>query len=151
VYKYTFCSGINQLTQYKQADEGGVTMGKRRQERMAVEIKRILSVIFQQYLKDPRIDFSTVSVTRVDIPADISHARINISVLGDETRQTETMQALQKARGYIRTELAKQLQIRHAPELEFRLDRSIEHGIHMSSLLEELSKEADAKKDNSNE
>ncbi|HPT70085.1 MAG TPA: 30S ribosome-binding factor RbfA [Syntrophomonas sp.] len=126
-------------------------MGKRRQERMAVEIKRILSVIFQQYLKDPRIDFSTVSVTRVDIPADISHARINISVLGDETRQTETMQALQKARGYIRTELAKQLQIRHAPELEFRLDRSIEHGIHMSSLLEELSKEADAKKDNSNE
>ena len=126
-------------------------MGKRRQERMAVEIKRILSVIFQQYLKDPRIDFSTVSVTRVDIPADISHARINISVLGDETRQTETMQALQKARGYIRTELARQLQIRHAPELEFRLDRSIEHGIHMSSLLEELSKEADAKKDNSNE
>jgi len=126
-------------------------MGKRRQERMAVEIKRILSVIFQQYLKDPRIDFSTVSVTRVDIPADISHARINISVLGDETRQTETMQALQKARGYIRTELAQQLQIRHAPELEFRLDRSIEHGIHMSSLLEELSKEADAKKDNSNE
>jgi ribosome-binding factor A len=126
-------------------------MGKRRQERMAVEIKRILSAIFQQDLKDPRIDFSTVSVTRVDIPADISHARINISVLGDETRQTETMQALQKARGYIRTELARQLQIRHAPELEFRLDRSIEHGIHISSLLEELSKEADAKKDNSNE
>lgn len=126
-------------------------MGKRRQERMAVEIKRILSAIFQQDLKDPRIDFSTVSVTRVDIPADISHARINISVLGDETRQTETMQALQKARGYIRTELARQLQIRHAPDLEFRLDRSIEHGIHISSLLEELSKEADAKKDNVNE
>jgi ribosome-binding factor A len=123
-------------------------MGKRRQERMAVEIKRIISAIFQQDLKDPRIDFSTVSVTRVDIPADISHARINISVLGDETRQTETMQALQKARGYIRTELARQLQIRHAPELEFRLDKSIEHGIHISSLLEELSKEAEAKKDN---
>jgi ribosome-binding factor A len=123
-------------------------MGKRRQERMAVEIKRIISAIFQQDLKDPRIDFSTVSVTRVDIPADISHARINISVLGDETRQTETMQALQKARGYIRTELARQLQIRHAPELEFRLDKSIEHGIHISSLLEELGKEAEAKKDN---
>jgi ribosome-binding factor A len=122
-------------------------MGKRRQEKMAVEIKRILSNIFQHDIKDPRIDFSTVSVTRVDIPADISHARINISVLGDEARQKETMQALQNARGHIRTELARQLQIRHAPDLEFRLDKSIEHGIHMSSLLDELSKEAEAKKD----
>jgi ribosome-binding factor A len=126
-------------------------MGKRRQEKMAVEIKRVLSAIFQHDLKDPRINFSTVSVTRVDIPADISHARINISVLGDEAKQTETMQALQKARGYIRTELARQLQIRHAPELEFRLDRSIEHGIHISSLLEELNKEAETKKDHTNE
>ncbi|HWQ73739.1 MAG TPA: 30S ribosome-binding factor RbfA [Syntrophomonas sp.] len=121
-------------------------MGKRRQERMAVEIKRVLAAIFQHDLKDPRIDFSTVSVTRVDIPADISHARINISVLGDESRQAETMQALQRARGHIRSELARQLQIRHAPELEFRLDKSIEHGIHISSLLDELSKEP--KKDN---
>lgn len=121
-------------------------MGKRRQERMAVEIKRILAAILQNDLKDPRIDFSTVSVTRVDIPADISHARINISVLGDESRQAETMQGLQQARGHIRSELARQLQIRHAPELEFRLDKSIEHGIHISSLLDELSKEP--KKDN---
>ncbi len=90
-------------------------------------------------------------MTRVDIPADISHARINISVLGDEKKQTETMQALQRARGYIRTELARQLQIRHAPELEFRLDRSIEHGIHISSLLEELSKEAESKKESADE
>lgn len=122
-------------------------MGKRRQEKMAVEIKRILSTIFQQDIKDPRIDFSTVSVTRVDIPNDISHARIHISVLGDEARQKETMQVLQNARGHIRTELARQLQIRHAPELEFMLDMSIEHGIHMSSLLDELSKEAEAKKE----
>ncbi len=126
-------------------------MGKRRQEKMAVEIKRVLSAIFQHDLKDPRIDFSTISVTRVDIPADISHARINISVLGDEAKQTETMQALQKARGYIRTELARQLQIRHAPELELRLDKSIEHGIHISSLLEEISKEAERKNDHTNE
>lgn len=122
-------------------------MGKRRQERMAVEIKRSLSSIIQQDIKDPRIDFSTVSVTRVDVPADISHARINISILGDEAKQAETMKALQNARGHIRTELARQLQIRHAPELEFRLDKSIEHGIRMSSLLEELSKEAEGKKD----
>lgn len=126
-------------------------MTKRRQERMAVEIKRSLSSIIQYEIKDPRIDFSTVSITRVDIPADISHARINISVLGDEAKQDETMKALQKAKGHIRTELARHLQIRHAPELDFRLDKSIEHGIRMSSLLEELSKEAEIEKETHNE
>lgn len=126
-------------------------MSKRRQERMSVEIKRNLSSIIQQDIKDPRIDFSTVSITRVDIPADISHARINISILGDEAKQTETMKALQRAKGHIRTELARQLQIRHAPELEFRLDKSIEHGIRMSTLLEEISKEAEAEKENHHE
>lgn len=114
-------------------------MGKRRQERMSVEIKKILSTILQEHIKDPRIDFGSVSVTRVEVAQDISHARIYISVLGSEDKQAETMQALQKARGYIRTELARAIQIRHAPELEFRLDRSIEHGIKMSSLLDSLN------------
>jgi ribosome-binding factor A len=105
---------------------------------MAVEIKRILAVIIQEHIKDPRIDFSSVSVTRVDVAQDISHARVYISVLGSEEKQSETMQALQKARGFIRTELAHAIQIRHAPDLEFRLDRSIEHGIKISSLLDSL-------------
>jgi ribosome-binding factor A len=113
-------------------------MGKRRQERMSVEIKRIISSIIQEHIKDPRIDFSAVSVTRVDVAQDISHARVYISVLGNEAKQTETMQALQKARGYIRTELAQVIQIRHAPDLEFRLDQSIEHGRKISSLLDSL-------------
>lgn len=113
-------------------------MGKRRQERMSVEIKRILATIIQEHIKDPRIDFSSVSVTRVDVAQDISHARVYISVLGSEEKQAETMQALQKARGYIRSELAQAIQIRHAPDLEFRLDRSIEHGIRISSLLDSL-------------
>ncbi|MEN6348039.1 MAG: 30S ribosome-binding factor RbfA [Syntrophomonas sp.] len=116
-------------------------MSKRRQERMSVEVKRVLSRIIQEDIKDPRIDFSSVSITRVDVSNDYSHARVNISILGDEAKQEETMKALQKARGYIRTELAKEIQVRHAPELEFRLDRSIEHGIRISSLLEELKEE----------
>lgn len=105
---------------------------------MSVEIKRILAAIIQEHIKDPRIDFSSVSVTRVDVAQDISHARVYISVLGSEEKQAETMQALQKARGYIRSELAQAIQIRHAPDLEFRLDRSIEHGIRISSLLDSL-------------
>jgi ribosome-binding factor A len=117
-------------------------MGKRRQERMSVEIKRMLSNIIQEEVKDPRIDFSSVSITRVDVAQDISHARVYISVLGNEEKQNETMQALQKARGYIRSELAKGIQIRHAPDLEFRLDRSIEHGIRIATLLALSEKQA---------
>ena len=116
-------------------------MSKRRQERMAVEIKRVLSRIIQEDIKDPRIDFSTVSITRVEVPNDLSHARVNVSILGDEHKQEETMKTLQKAKGYLRTELAREIQIRHAPELELRLDKSIEHGIRISSLLEGLKEE----------
>jgi ribosome-binding factor A len=120
-------------------------MGKRRQEKMSVEIKRILATIIQEHIKDPRIDFSSVSVTRADVAQDISHARVYISVLGSEEKQAETMQALQNARGYIRSELAHVIQIRHAPELEFRLDRSIEQGIRISSLLDSAHENEEAK------
>lgn len=124
-------------------------MSKRRQERMSVEIKRVLSRIIQEEIKDPRIDYSTISITRVDVANDISFARVNISVLGSDEKQEASMQALQKAKGYIRSLLARELQTRHAPELDFRLDRSIEHGIKISSLLEEI-KEPE-QKDNNNE
>lgn len=113
-------------------------MSKRRQERMSVEMKKVLSQIIQDNIKDPRLDFSTISVTRVDVTNDLSHAKVNISVLGDDAKQVETMKVLQKARGFLRSELAKEIQLRHAPELEFRLDKSIEHGIKISSLLEEI-------------
>lgn len=118
--------------------EWGDKMGKRRQERMSAEIKRILSNIIQENIKDPRIDFSSVSVTHVDITPDISYARVYISILGNDEKQADIMQVLQKARGYMRTELAKRIQVRHAPDLELRLDKSIEHGIRISTLLDSI-------------
>lgn len=113
-------------------------MGKRRQERMSVEIKKMLSAIIKDQVKDPRIDLGAVSITRVDVTNDISHAKVYVSVLGDASKQEETMNALQKAKGFIRSELARVLEIRYAPDLELKLDKSIEHGIHISALLEEL-------------
>jgi len=105
---------------------------------MSVEVQRVLSRIIREEIKDPRIDLGTVSIPRVDVSGDLSHARVHISVLGDEAKQADTMKGLQQAKGYIRTELARALQVKHAPELEFRLDMSIEHGIMMSGLLDEL-------------
>jgi ribosome-binding factor A len=116
---------------------------------MAVEIKRVLAQIIKEQIKDPRIDFTTVSITKVDVPNDVSHARIYISILGDDTRQEETMKALEAARGYIRKELAQQIQVKHAPELEFRLDKSIEHGFRISALLNEI-KEGEEKNEPEN-
>ena len=116
-------------------------MSRRRQQRMSIEIQKIMARIIQEEVKDPRIDFTSLSITRVDVSNDLSHARIYVSVLGDNEKQDETMQALHKAKGYIRTQLVQDLQVRHAPELEFRLDRSIEHGIRIAALLDEIKEE----------
>ena len=113
-------------------------MSKLRQERMAVEIKRVLSSIIQQGLKDPRIDGTQISITRVDLSRDLGHARVNLSILGDEEQQQERFRALQQAKGHIRSGLASALGLRHAPELDLRLDKSIEHGIYISALLDEI-------------
>lgn len=120
-------------------------MNKRRQDRMAVEIKRSLSQLLHEDIKDPRIDFSTVSITRVDVSNDLGHARVHFSILAEAERQEEIMKALQKAKGHIRSELAREFAVRHFPELEFRLDKSIEHGIRISTLLQELGNERDKK------
>lgn len=121
-------------------------MSKRRQERMSVEIQRFLAQILMEQIKDPRLDFSAVSVTRVDVSNDLGHARVHISVLGNEEKQIETMKVLEKAKGFMRTELARGIQLRHAPELELRLDKSIEHGIRISSLLDEIKKDEETGK-----
>jgi len=113
-------------------------MSKRRQEKMSEEIKRMISQIFLEEIKDPRIDPAAVSVTRVDLSNDLSHARINVSILGDTEKQEEGMAAVKAAGGYIRSALARRLKVKHAPALEFRLDKSIEHGIRISSILDEL-------------
>ncbi len=125
----------------KQVIFGGASMSKRRQEKMSEEIKRTVSHVFQEGIKDPRIDQAAISITRVDLSNDMSHARINLSILGDQAKQEEMMNAVKTARGYIRTELARRLKVKHAPEIEFRLDKSIEHGIRISSILEELKDE----------
>ncbi|HZK42785.1 MAG TPA: 30S ribosome-binding factor RbfA [Syntrophomonadaceae bacterium] len=115
-------------------------MSRRRQERMAEEIKRLLSQIILT-LRDPRINLSSVSITRVDITNDLSYARVNVSILGDNEEQEEMIKVIQKAKGFMRSELSRQLDIRYAPELEFFLDKSIEHGIKISSILAEIKEE----------
>ena len=113
-------------------------MTSHRQDRIAVEIQRILSNIVQNEMKDPRINSGKVSISRVEASPDVSFARVYFSLLGSEEERQEAFHILGKAKGFLRSELAHRLQVRHVPELDFRIDTAIEHGVKMAALLTKL-------------
>jgi ribosome-binding factor A len=113
-----------------------------RPERVEQFIKEELSQILQREVRDPRIGF--VSVTDVEVSVDLRHARVFVSVLGDAEAKAATMDGLRSASGYIRRELGGRLQMRHTPDISFRLDDSIERGARVNKLLGEVAKESHA-------
>lgn len=114
-----------------------------RAEKVEQFIKEELSEILRREVKDPRIGF--VSVTDVEVSVDLRHARVFVSVLGDEDAKTETMAGLESALGYIRRELGQRLQMRYTPDITFKLDESIERGSRVMKLLGEVAKDAHGK------
>ena len=118
-----------------------------RSDRVAALIREVVSDLIMTRLKDPRIGFA--SVVRVSVNRDLAQAKVYISVLGTEEEKEKTMEGLKSAQGLIRSEVSKALGIRHAPEIEFILDDSIEYSMHISKLLseiEEKEKKAEDKK-----
>lgn len=108
----------------------------RRTEQVAVEIQRNISDILLREARDPRIGFATV--TGVEVSPDLEHARVHVSVMGSEEEERDTMRALHKASGYIRTELGKRIRLRKVPELRFDVDHSAREAIRISQLLNEV-------------
>jgi ribosome-binding factor A len=115
------------------------TMSASRAERMAEVIKHEASDIIQRGLKDPRIGFA--SITDVVVSHDLRHAKIFVSVLGDDEAKRRTMEGLDRARGHIRSELGARLAVRFVPEVHIRLDESIERGVRISSLVRKVVEE----------
>ena len=103
------------------------------------EVRRVLSSIIQNEIKDPRIHPMT-SVVEVEVAPDLKSAKAYISVLGDEEAQKNTLAGLKSAEGYIRRELAHTVNLRNTPEITFILDDSIEYGVEMSKKIDELQK-----------
>ncbi len=97
-----------------------------------------ISIILQNEIKDDDIKF--VSVTGVEITNDLSYAKVFITVF-DKEKKDSTMKALNKAKGFIRTELAKRVEIRHTPEIRFVFDESIEYGNKIEKIIDEINKE----------
>lgn len=100
------------------------------------EVQRELSTIIRT-VKDPRIAMMT-SVTRAEVAPDLKTCKVYISVLGSEQAKEDTAAGLKSAVGYIRRMLAKNLNLRNTPELFFIMDESIEYGVHMASLIDEV-------------
>lgn len=108
--------------------------------RVNAEVQRELSNILRGGIKDPRVAPMT-SVVAVEVAPDLKTCKAYISVLGDEKAQTETIKGLQSAEGYIRHELARNMNMRNTPEIRFVLDQSIEYGVNMSRKIDEVTRD----------
>ncbi len=102
------------------------------------EVLKELSNIIRSEIKDPRINPMT-SVVAVEVAPDLKTCKAYISVLGDEKSQQDTIAGLKSAEGYIRRQLARTVNLRNTPEIRFILDQSIEYGINMSKLIDEVT------------
>ena len=103
------------------------------------EVLRELSNIIRGEIKDPRIS-SMTSVVAVEVAPDLKTCKAYISVLGDEQAQEDTLAGLKSAEGYIRSKLAKNINLRNTPEIRFILDQSIEYGVYLSKLIDDVNK-----------
>lgn len=112
-------------------------MGFSRTTRLSEEIRKIISNIIQNELKDPRIPILT-SVTSVDVTNDLRYAKVFISVFGSEEQKNECIEGLKNAAGFIRREVGSKIKARYIPEMIFELDKSIEHSLHISKLLNDI-------------
>ncbi|MGN0483954.1 MAG: 30S ribosome-binding factor RbfA [Lachnospiraceae bacterium] len=102
------------------------------------EVLRELSMIIHNEIKDPRINPMT-SVVAVEVAPDLKSCKAYISVLGDEESQKSTLAGLRSAEGFIRSKLAKSVNLRNTPEIRFIMDQSIEYGVNMSKLINDVN------------
>lgn len=107
--------------------------------RINAEVQKELSNLISREIKDPRINPMT-SVIAVEVSPDLKTAKIYISVLGDEESKKSTIKGLKSAASFMRGQLARTLNLRNTPELTFVIDNSIEYGVNMSKLIEEVNR-----------
>lgn len=112
--------------------------GFARSDRVAEQIQKELAALLQKGLKDPRAGW--ITLTTVEVTRDYSHAKIYYTVMDSKTREA-TEEALTHAAGFLRAELGRRLQIFTTPQLQFVYDESIERGVHMSRLIDEVAQQ----------
>jgi ribosome-binding factor A len=115
-------------------------MERKRADRIADLILKELAEVLLRRVKDPRV--ADITLTNVEVSPDLRHAKVYYSLLGDDEKRSKAIVGLESARGFVKRELGKRLQLRRMPDLSFYFDASLEHGSHIDRLLAEL-KESD--------
>lgn len=113
----------------------------KRADRVSEAIKREMSVLLTQEAKDPGIHF--VTVTAVETTDNLRFAKIFVSILGDEKTRQETLEALERAKGFLKGEIGHRLQLRYTPDIQFRLDKSLDHAMKIKGILNQIKKSED--------
>ena len=117
--------------------------------RVNAEVQHELANLIREGIKDPRIHPMT-SVTAVEVAPDLKTCRAYISVMGNEEAKKNTIAGLKSVEGYIRRQLAKNINLRNTPEIRFILDESIEYGVAMSKLIDEVTGKEEVQEDGEN-
>lgn len=108
---------------------------KPRLRRVNEAVREVLSTAIAQELKDPRVGF--VTVTAVDTSPDLRRAHVYVSVLGDDAQRHDSLEGLFSSRGFLQARVGSELRMKRTPQLDFRYDDSIDHGMRISELLRE--------------
>ena len=111
-------------------------MSSRRVRKAAEAIREVVSMAIIAELKDPRI--VGVTGTYVEVAADMRHAKVHVSVMGDETRQQLSLRGLQHSAGYLQKKIAQRIDTRYTPRLEFMLDMGVKKSIEVTQILNEV-------------
>jgi ribosome-binding factor A len=113
---------------------------RHRPERVAEAIRQTVAAFLTGNVRDPRVGF--VTVTGVEVSADLGHARVRVSVMGSEAEKAKSLEGLASAARFLRAQIAKELPLRVTPELRFELDRGLEHAQQIDRVLRDLEEDA---------
>ena len=121
-------------------------MEKKRIKRINSLLKEVLSEVILKEVKDPRMA-SLISVTSVDISADLHHAKVYISIIGSNKEKDQTLEALESAAGFIGINASKKVTLRYFPTLVFKLDTTVDEQMHIEDLLDKIHREKEKRGD----
>ncbi|MFC6291652.1 30S ribosome-binding factor RbfA [Macrococcus epidermidis] len=110
-----------------------------RSERVGQQMKKEISEIINQKIKNPNVGF--VTVTEVEVTGDLSLATVYVTVLGENHDRKKSLEALEKSKGFIKSEIAQRMDLRIVPELKFHYDESIDYGNKIERMIAELNKD----------
>lgn len=110
-----------------------------RTERVEQQLKKEISKILQEDLKNPRVGF--VTVTRVELTGNLRFARVYFSILGEKEAQGEAIEAIKSAAGFVRKLIGERMKLKYVPEILFKFDESIEYSINLEKTFERIHKE----------